>query len=138
MNFYFEVLKHFGTYRNEGRILFSGSAGLTYEDWMEGPYGEGKFTAFANKISSGRYVCLIEDLYVVVFKNAMKDAFYLIDPEKREGKPAYCTVELTGSFDPCSIPSNLYFIGTTKAALTSLKDDSLTSFFHIKHIWVIC
>lgn len=131
---YTEILSRFKKYREEGRIIYMGCAGLTYEDWMEGPYGEGRLMAFSNKITSGRYVCLIDDFDIDLIKNAMKDAFYLISQEKREGQSFYMTVHLPGSFDLCSFPANLYFVGTTEVSLSKLKAHSLDSMFSIKHM----
>ena len=131
---YKDVLKRFEKYREDGRILFSGNSGLTYEDWMEGEYGEGRFAAFANGAAEGRYICLIEELDMEVLKTAMKDACYLIPERKREGQSEYETVELLSSLKPFSIPSNLYFIGTTEKPLTALDTESLLPAFCIKHM----
>ncbi|MBE5956577.1 MAG: hypothetical protein E7253_08995 [Lachnospiraceae bacterium] len=131
---YMEILKRFGTYQEEGRILFTGGTGISFEDWMEGPYGEGRFVTFTNQITSGRYVCLIEDFSADNIKNVMKDAFCLLAPEKREGQPAYVRTELPGSLQPYSLPSNLFLIGITDSSLSSLKIDSINPIFHIQHM----
>jgi len=134
---YVEILKRFETYKEEGRVLHTGCAGITYEDWMEGPYGDGRFTAFSNHSADGRYVCLIEDFDSSKVKEAMKDSFYLLSTDKREGQPAYTKAELPKSFHPFSIPSNLYVIGITSCPLTAVEVESISQVFRIKHMDIL-
>lgn len=130
---YADVRKRFDKYQSEGRILFSGNAGLTYEDWMEGTLGEGCFSSFSNHAADGRYVCLIEELDSSMLKEAMKDAYYLIGETKREGQTEYQTVSLLPSMRSFSIPSNLYFVGTTSTPYSSLEQELLHA-FHVRHL----
>lgn len=130
---YSDVLARFGKYKEEGRILFSGNAPLTYEDWMEGDLGEGRFSAFANHAADGRYVCLIEEATLSMLKTALKDAYYLIGANKREGQTEYETVSLLSSLKPFSIPSNLYFVGTTTRPMTALEPELLQT-FQVRHL----
>ena len=131
---YDEIAKRFAKYRDEGRILFTGCSNVTYEDWMESPLGEGRFTTFSNKIKDGRYVCFMEDFKADLVKKAMKDAFYLLAPNKREGQQEYACVDLFDSLHPFSIPSNLYFIGTTNSSFQELSADVIAPIFHIRHM----
>lgn len=130
---YTDVLTRYQKYKEEGRILYSGTSSLDYEQWMEGPEGEGRFSFFANHISGGNYVCLMEELNQTYLLSVMGDAYYLLDERKREGQPEFETVDLLPSLRPFSLPSNLYLIGTTEEPITFLTG---LDYFHIHHIEV--
>ncbi|MDO4555804.1 MAG: hypothetical protein Q4B70_11750 [Lachnospiraceae bacterium] len=129
---YEDILKRYQKYREEGRILFTGNImSAKYEDWMEGPYGEGLFVAFANHATEGNYVFLVENMEMDNLDTVMGDAVFLLPDEKREGQPEYETVSLKLSLRPFSIPSNLYFIG-----ITQTPSDYVSDFlpFSIRHM----
>lgn len=113
---YPEILKRFEKYREDGRILYTGSAPTAYEQWMEGLYGEGCFTSFANHAAEGNYVWIVEEMTIGFLKNALGDAYYLLEEKKREGQDEYETVVLRHSLRPFSIPANLYLIGTVSSS----------------------
>lgn len=126
---YEDILARYQTYREAGRILYSAGASITYNDWMDSPAGEGTFTSFCNQIAEGRFVCIVENMEPYYMQKSMKDAYYLLDNSKREGQPAHQTVELPHSMKPFSIPSNLYFVGTSTLSLT---DAEYCEMFHTK------
>ena len=128
-----EILEKYTHYREEGRICYTGAAfsSQEYEDWIEGPCGEGLFASFSNHAAEGNYVFFVEELEADFLNTVMGDVFYLLPEGKREGQAEFETVSLRSSLRPFSIPSNLYFIGTTTTPschLTSFE------FFHIRHI----
>jgi hypothetical protein len=126
-----DLFKRFEKYREDGRILYSGSAPITYEQWMEGPLGEGRFPTFANGISDGNAVWIAENVTQESLQQAMGDAFYLLEARKREGQAEYETVSLLSSLRPFSLPSNLYFIGTVPCGESF---GSLISMFHCETV----
>ena len=128
------VFEKYQYYRKEGRILYTANAGLTYENFMESPYGEGIFTRFSNRAGDGRYVCIMEDMTIDMLKESMKDASYLIPTDRREGKPGHQTVSLFYSLEAFSIPSNLYFIGTKMKHRNPYSNDALLKDFQKKEL----
>lgn len=128
---YTEILKRFEKYREDGRILYTGAVPADYEQWMEGPFGEGCFTAFANHAAEGNYVWIIEEMTTEFLKNAMGDAYYLLEDRKREGQDGYETVSLLHSLRPFSIPSNLYLIGTASMPKKPLPSSKI---FHTRYV----
>lgn len=129
---YEEVQKRYHRYQEEGRILYTVcNDTLRYENWIEGPLGEGIFTSFSNRISEGNFVCIMKEMNPALLSQIMGDVSSLLDEKKREGQPEYETVSLLSSLKPFSIPSNLYLIGTTDLPLTSLEN---IDNFQVKHI----
>lgn len=126
-----DIRNRYETYREEGKILFTGGADLSYELWMEGPLGEGRFCSFANQAAEGNYVCVIEDFDPVSFRASMKDSWYLLDRKKREGQSEYETTALYESMKPFSLPASLYLIGTTSQPLPDL---AFQKMFHLHHM----
>ncbi len=130
---YKNITDRFKKHREDGRILFTADAGVEYEDWMESKRGEERFTRFSNHAGEGRYVCIVQDLDGYMLKQSMKDASYLIHSKKREGQPEEQSVHLHYSMESFSIPSNLYFIGTTCKKSELLSGDSILNDFHRKY-----
>lgn len=122
-----DVFERYQTYKKEGKILYSAGSMLKYKEWIDSPMGEGSFVHFCNQIGEGRYVCIIEDMDPYYFQKSMKDVFYLLDADKREGQPEEQWVELIYSMTKFSVPSNLYLIGTTSLPLS---DTGYMDFFH--------